>query len=332
MNFRRNVMDQKGGDRRVNDIEKHSVNNLEEPISYELLTFTVVFFLFSLFGTILIWIELESDNPMFSRFFLTQFLMISVLSMALSLVQLGRFFYKINLASTPTEEDYIPPRVYQLRGANVVDFYHLHQKFVLKDDPTFLNIRQKYQRNSAYFSFLCVMAGILIVIYLNRTDYISERPKFIVEIVVSGIVYIGVIIFFIFRLIKLSRKKKFNLQIHSLEFNEYLDKLGVNLHSNPINKKQVEIREFLELANFLQKYYQNYVRTYLKYLFNFVLFAGIGILLHFSSQSPVIFRKIGFAFILFSAIGFAINHSKFMMKRELYIMTRYILNSYFMMI
>ncbi|TFH29195.1 MAG: hypothetical protein E4G98_04255, partial [Promethearchaeota archaeon] len=145
-----------------------------EQFSYELLTLTFVFLLFSLFGTVLLLIELESENPFLDKAFLQQFLFISILSTVLALVQIIRFFYKINIASPPAAEDYFPPKVYQLRGANVVDFYHLHQKFILKDDPTFLKLKEKYQRNSAYFSFFCILAGISIVIYFNRANYVLD--------------------------------------------------------------------------------------------------------------------------------------------------------------
>ncbi|MHA1519012.1 MAG: hypothetical protein ACTSRK_02400, partial [Promethearchaeota archaeon] len=300
----------------------------QEEFSYELLTFTFVFLLFSLFGTVLIWIELESETPLLDRAFLQQFLFISLISNVLALIQLIRFFYKINIASPPSAEDYFPPKVFQLRGANVVDFYQLHQKFIMKDDQTFKKLKEKYQRNSAYFSFFSIVIGILIIIYFNRENYVVDRPKVLIEIFASSSIFLVLVGFMLFRLSKLSRHKRESLQIHSLEFNEYLDKYGVNLHTNPITKKQAELREFLELANFLQKYHQNYIRVYLKYLFNFLVFGCVGLILRFNYQSTELFQKIGFAMVFFSGIGFAISHSKFVLKRELHLMTKYVLNSY----
>ncbi len=96
--------------------------------------------------------------------------------------------------------------------------------------------------------------------------------------------------------------------------------------------KMHSVREFLELANFLSKYYQNYIRIYLKFLLNFLVFGSVGMFLRFSPQSPELFQLIGLALVFFSGIGFAVTHSKFVMKRELYLMTRYTLNSYFMMV
>ncbi len=306
--------------------------NEQEQFSYELLLFTFVFLLFSLFGTVLIWIEIESESPFLDRAFLQQFLFISILSTVLALVQIIRFFYKINIASPPSAQDYFPPNIYQLRGANVVDFYQLHQKYILKDDTSFLKLREKYQRNSAYFSLIGVLVGILIIIYFNRENYVLDRPKFFIEIAVSSTIYLVMVAGMLFRLFKLSKQKRNTLQIHSLEFNEYLDKLGVNLHTNPITKRQAELREFLELANFLSKYYQNYIRIYIKFLLNFLVFGSVGMFLRFSPQSPELFQLIGLALVFFSGIGFAVTHSKFVMKRELYLMCELSLNSYFMMV
>ncbi|MCF2140490.1 MAG: hypothetical protein K9W44_10600 [Candidatus Lokiarchaeota archaeon] len=313
-------------------MESNNSPNSDEPISYELLTFVAVFFLFSLFGIVILLVELDSSTTLLDRSILEQFLLLAIVSTVLSLIQLVRFFYKINLLSQPDEKDYSPTRAYQLRGGNVIDFYHLHQKFVLKDDPTFQALQEKYHRNSAYFSFLCIIAGVFIIIFLNRTKNHAPRPHFLIEIIISTSIFLALLIFVIARLVRLSNQKRFTLQIHSLEFNNYLDKMGINIHSNPITRRQLEIREFLELANFLQKFYQDHFQSYLKILFYLLLLCIVGIIMRFSGDSTRLFQRIGFALIIFSAIGFAINHSRFMMKRELYLMTRYTLSSYFMMI
>ncbi|MHA1776923.1 MAG: hypothetical protein DRO88_00425 [Promethearchaeia archaeon] len=306
--------------------------NTEDSISYELLSFVAVFFLFSLFGIIIILVELDAEEKILDRILLEQFLYISIISTVLSLIQLIRYFYKLNLVGQPSEKDYSPIRAYQLRGGNVIDFYHLHEKLVLRGDPTFQKLQAKYQRNSAYFSFFCILGGVIVILFLNRSRGNSSNPHFTLEIIISGLIYIAFLIFMLIRLVKLANRKRTTLEIRSNEFNQYLDKLGINIHTNPITRRQLEIREFLELTNFLQKFYQNHFRNYLGILFILVIITSIGIILRFSGQSTLMFRRIGFALIILSAIGFAINHARFMMKRELYLMTRYTLSSYFMLI
>lgn len=306
--------------------------DFEETISYELLSFVAVFFLFSLFGVIILLVEMDSHNPLFDKMVLEQLLYISIISTVLSLVQLIRYFYKINLIGQPGEKDYSPIRAYQLRGGNVVDFYHLHEKLVLKGDLTYQELQQKYQRNSAYFSFFSILGGIAVVIILNKIGANSPRPAFSLEFVISGLIYLAFLVIMLIRLVKLAKRKKNTLAIKSQEFNQYLDKIGINLHSNPLTRKQMEIREFLELTNFLQNFYRNHFRSYLGSLFFLLIFTAVGMILRFSADSTLLFRRIGFALILISALGFAINHARFMMKRELYLMTSYTLKSYFMLI
>ncbi len=97
-------------------------------------------------------------------------------------------------------------------------------------------------------------------------------------------------------------QKNIHLKLDALAFSSLVEKKRITLKSSLKNDEQQKLYEFLDLANFLQKYYQNFTTKFKKKLSYGIINLVFGILLYFYPGTDLLFKNIGLGIVLLGVI------------------------------
>lgn len=172
-------------------------------------------------------------------------------------------------------------------------------------------------------SSLVVIIIVSLESFLLSSFDVLNLVKFMGILFVSG----AIISWMLQELIKYENKKKIHLKIDAITFNSLSNTKKVKLSSNPKDKDQKLIYEFLDLANFLQKYHQNFASKFRKVTIYCLLVSGLGLFLTFYSQTDPIIKNLGLGILLFDVIIFGVKIAQYNTSKNLVNLTKLVLKS-----
>ncbi|UYP43725.1 hypothetical protein NEF87_000010 [Candidatus Lokiarchaeum ossiferum] len=288
---------------------------------------TLIYCLLSLFIILVLWIQIDNTLALFSNTVIYVMIFIEFLSIGIGVSILFSYLYREKKGNNDYIENMFNLRTFELRGVNTNLFYAQFQNYILKEDKDYFSLEKSIQKKKILYMLLgSCLIGIIIVslnsVLLNSFK-IFEFVKFIGFLFLSG----ALISRMIQELRSLEKRKMVHLKIDAITFNSLPTTKKRKLYANPKNKEQKQIYEFLELANLLQKYHQNYGSKFKKSTIYCILTFILGTFLTFYSKSDPILKNLGLGILLFDVIIFGIKIAQYNTSKNLVELTKLVLNS-----
>ncbi len=284
----------------------------------------------SIFMVIFFWIQFKYPFITISRVYIYFSLIIGFISVSFGIYMITyNYYYNSNLIQKNDYTDVlIDPSANEFRGINTMEFYTKYHHYVYQNEREFSSITNHIIKKKLVYFINIFFLVILNYIFLYNCIIEGFTSLKILELI--GLISFSSILIsiMIIELHELYKKKIFRIQLNSNHFTSLMKKNGINLRYRPKTKIQAEIVEFLELANFLQKYHQNYKKKFSYSISNFIIYLSFGLFVHFFTDSEYFFKDIGFGLCFYSFIYLGICYAKFVKSKEIIIYTQEILKEF----
>ncbi|MHA1583890.1 MAG: hypothetical protein ACTSVU_06300 [Promethearchaeota archaeon] len=311
----------------MSEQQKHS-----ELIEYESMQmFPILIFLISLLlAFFLLYFQSEKDNKGISPSFYYTLLSGFYYAIILTTKNLFQQFIQINRGQFILDESLLGlnDNANEFSKDNVSGFLLKFQNIVLKKNRDITQLSKKIGINNLIFTIgspLAIITGMISITLL-----IKFLPT-VYQITGIGSIILVIIIFHFEIIEKLKRtmeKRRTQVILAVISFNEYLDSHGLNLNSSAKTPSQVRCVELLELANFLKKYHHNYK----KYLYSAIIHGSsyfiLGILIEIIFQADVLLTLLGILIMLGTSVYVGILLGKYKTGKKIYNLTDILLEHY----